>query len=94
MNPELDVRVESHVATMTFNRPAVLNALTPTLLDEVIATIAALEADDQVRVLVFTGAGSAFSSGGDRHFLRELTTMTRRRSVARCTGPLPAPREP
>ena len=61
---------------MTFNRPAVLNALTPTLLDEVIATIAALEADDQVRVLVFTGAGSAFSSGGDRHFLRELTAMT------------------
>lgn len=76
MNPELDIRTENRVATVTFNRPAVLNALTPALLDQVIAAVGALEADDGVRVLVFTGAGAAFSAGGDRSFLRELTAMS------------------
>lgn len=76
MEAELDVRIENRVATLTFNRPAVRNALTPALLERLIATIAELEADDVVRVLVLTGAGDSFSSGGDRDFLRALTAMT------------------
>ena len=54
------------VAILTINRPATLNALdVPTLL-ELEAAFGALEADESVRVIVFTGAGDrAFVAGGD-----------------------------
>ena len=54
------------VAILTINRPATLNALdVPTLL-ELEAAFGALEADESVRVIVFTGAGErAFVAGGD-----------------------------
>jgi enoyl-CoA hydratase/carnithine racemase len=76
MTEELEISIENHVATLTFNRPAVRNALTPALLERLIAAIGQLEADDAVRVLVLTGTGESFSSGGDRDFLRQLTAMT------------------
>ena len=54
------------VAILTINRPATLNALdVPTLL-ELEAAFGALETDQSVRVIVFTGAGErAFVAGGD-----------------------------
>jgi enoyl-CoA hydratase len=72
-----DVRLEvaEHIATLTLNRPQVLNALTPATMGRLREAVAAAEADTDVRVLVFTGAGRGFSSGGDRAFLAELTGM-------------------
>lgn len=54
------------IAVLTINRPKVLNALDiPTLL-ELEKTVARLEADKDVRVIIFTGAGErAFVAGGD-----------------------------
>lgn len=54
------------IAVLTINRPKVLNALDiPTLL-ALEKTVAALEADKDVRVIIFTGAGErAFVAGGD-----------------------------
>ena len=54
------------IAVLTINRPKVLNALDiPTLL-ELEAAVARLEADKDVRVIIFTGAGErAFVAGGD-----------------------------
>jgi enoyl-CoA hydratase len=50
---------------MTFNRPKVLNAFDPVLVEEAVAALAALNADDGVKVIVVRGAGRAFSAGFD-----------------------------
>ena len=53
------------VGLLTLNRPKRLNAMNGQLLGELNAAMDAVEANDKIRVLVLTGAGSAFSSGFD-----------------------------
>jgi enoyl-CoA hydratase/carnithine racemase len=57
----------SGVATITLNRPERLNALTFEVYRELTDTFAALRNEAEVRVVVITGAGRAFCSGGDVH---------------------------
>jgi 2-(1,2-epoxy-1,2-dihydrophenyl)acetyl-CoA isomerase len=54
-----------HVATWTLNRPEALNALDGELLAELADACREVDADPGVRVVVITGAGRAFCSGGD-----------------------------
>ncbi|WP_067662511.1 enoyl-CoA hydratase/isomerase family protein [Nocardia miyunensis] len=51
---------------MTFNRPDRLNALSTDTLAEAARAIEAAGADPEIRVVVLTGAGRAFSSGALR----------------------------
>lgn len=53
------------IATITLNRPERLNALTFEVYRELTDTFAALRDEDDVRVVVITGTGRAFCSGGD-----------------------------
>jgi len=53
------------VRLVTLNRPQRLNAILPELLEDLIARLAAAEADPAVRAVVLTGAGRAFCSGDD-----------------------------
>jgi enoyl-CoA hydratase/carnithine racemase len=65
---ESDVlRVERHgpVAVLTLSRPQRRNAVTYALLDALISAVDAVEADEDVRVAVVTGAGDFFSAGTD-----------------------------
>ncbi len=55
------------MATITLNRPERLNALTFEVYRELTDTFAALRTETDVRVVVITGAGRAFCSGGDVH---------------------------
>ncbi len=58
--------LEGRVATLTLDRHDVRNALTGTgLVDDIVATADWVNACDAVSVLVITGAGSAFSAGGN-----------------------------
>lgn len=57
----------SGVATITLNRPQRLNALTFEVYRELTDTFGALQHEDSVRVVVITGSGRAFCSGGDVH---------------------------
>jgi enoyl-CoA hydratase/carnithine racemase len=57
--------VSERVATITLNRPEALNAWTDVMADEVWRAMHEAEQDDTVRVIVLTGAGRAFCSGGD-----------------------------
>ena len=59
--------VADGVATITLNRPDRLNALTFEVYRELTDTFAALRGETGVRVVVVTGAGRAFCSGGDVH---------------------------
>jgi len=54
------------VATITLNRPNVLNALNRTMLDELAAAFTELDGDDALRAVILTGAGAkAFAAGAD-----------------------------
>src|SRR5436305_2384490 len=57
--------VRDGVARITLNRPERLNALTFEVYRELTDAFAALQTEDGVRVVVITGAGRAFCSGGD-----------------------------
>jgi enoyl-CoA hydratase/carnithine racemase len=62
---ELLYGVEAGVATLTFNRPEKLNALTPSMLNHFFQRVAKAAADPAVRVIVITGAGRGFCAGLD-----------------------------
>ena len=57
--------VDDRVCTITFNRPDKRNALNTQLLEELDDALDVAEADDGVRVVLFKGAGTAFSAGYD-----------------------------
>ncbi len=60
-----DFAVEEGVATVTFNRPEKLNALTFDVYADLRDLLSELEHRDDVSVLVITGSGRGFCSGGD-----------------------------
>jgi enoyl-CoA hydratase/carnithine racemase len=57
--------VEDRIATITFNRPDQLNAVSPLMVRELRAAYAAVESDDAVWIAIVTGAGRAFCAGAD-----------------------------
>ncbi len=69
---------EGGVLTLTLNRPAARNALTPELLCRLADALQAYAADDSLRVAVLTGAGDlAFCAGGDLGLTLPLLTGAR-----------------
>jgi enoyl-CoA hydratase len=62
---EILYRVQDRIATITFNRPQVHNAMSRRLRDEAVHALKAAEADDSVSVIVIDGAGPSFCSGYD-----------------------------
>lgn len=68
------VEIENHVATLTLNRPKVLNALNDQLFRELDAALEELRDHPEVRAILITGAGEkAFAAGAD---IQELATVT------------------
>lgn len=62
---------EKEVAILTLNRPAVLNALDFNLGNELIRLLGQINRDKNVRALLITGTGRAFSSGGDINSMKQ-----------------------
>jgi len=58
------------IATLTLNRPKQFNALSEALLAQLQSTLAAIAADESVRIVVIAGAGSAFCAGHDLKQMR------------------------
>ncbi|QCW49911.1 enoyl-CoA hydratase [Nocardioides dongxiaopingii] len=63
--PDLDVDLTDSVLRLTLNRPDVLNALTGEMSLALAEALEGVNARDDVRVVVLTGAGEAFSTGAD-----------------------------
>ena len=63
--PQLLQTVDDGVLTLTLNRPEVLNAITPGLLDEVAGALGEAASGGTVRAVIITGAGRGFCSGQD-----------------------------
>jgi enoyl-CoA hydratase len=65
-------QIEEHIATITFNRPEVLNALNEASLKEFSHAVDKVTGDEDIRVLILTGAGDkSFVAGADiKEFLK------------------------
>jgi enoyl-CoA hydratase/carnithine racemase len=57
--------VSDHIATITLHRPEQLNAFTGKMMNEIIDAFDLVDADDEVRAVIVTGAGRAFCAGAD-----------------------------
>lgn len=68
----LHLERHSGVARLTLSRPEVHNAFDDVLIEELTATLEALDRDPQVRVLVLTGTGASFSAGADLAWMRRM----------------------
>ncbi|GAB3641157.1 enoyl-CoA hydratase/isomerase family protein [Spirosoma arcticum] len=64
------VDIADRITTITLNRPAVMNAISPTMMRELKEAIEAVSQDESCNVLIVKGAGRAFSAGVD---LKALT---------------------
>lgn len=61
----LRYRVDEGIATLTYNRPERLNAMTVAMVEEILEVLDAVDEDDEVRAVVVTGEGRAFCAGAD-----------------------------
>ncbi|MBI4283955.1 MAG: enoyl-CoA hydratase [Chloroflexi bacterium] len=65
MTEEVIFEKEGNIAIMTLNRPEKLNALTTEMRQPMAEAVAKVHADDDIRVLIVTGAGRGFCAGTD-----------------------------
>src|SRR3990172_5784041 len=56
---------EPGIAVITFNQPDRLNGMTQPMRRDLVETLLQAQMDDQIRVIVITGSGRAFSAGDD-----------------------------
>jgi enoyl-CoA hydratase len=71
--------IEQGVATITFNRPKRLNAISTIMQDEISETIELAEQNSDVKVIVMTGEGRAFISGADIEHMADKTALDYRK---------------
>ena len=64
--------VQGRVATITLNRPEALNALSNTLIEELVDAAARFDADPNIGAIVITGSERAFAAGADIKAMLEL----------------------
>lgn len=71
--------VQDGVALITVNRPKVMNALNPGVVQELIAAFTEVEKDDSIKCAVLTGAGGkAFVAGADIAAMRDMPSLDAR----------------
>jgi enoyl-CoA hydratase/carnithine racemase len=74
MSTFLNYEQSSNIVTLTMNAPEVRNALTGnSAVDEFVAAVERINADPSVRVMILTGAGTVFSSGGNVKDMKRFT---------------------
>jgi len=74
---DIQVEVQNFVATLTLDRPEQMNALSPEMGDGLLAALEQAGRDDEVRVIVITGAGRAFCAGGDLKTMKDRADQER-----------------
>jgi enoyl-CoA hydratase/carnithine racemase len=82
----LIIELSDRIATITLNRPDRLNAVNQEMRDDFRALLNELQINDDIGVVIFTGAGRAFSAGGDiEYFERDWNTAKFRAENHRLT---------
>jgi enoyl-CoA hydratase/carnithine racemase len=67
----LQIEIDGEIATLTLNRPDAFNAMSPEMIGELVIATGWLADQGDFRALIVTGAGAAFSSGGDITWFRK-----------------------
>jgi 2-(1,2-epoxy-1,2-dihydrophenyl)acetyl-CoA isomerase len=80
--------VKDAIATLTLNRPERLNALGGTLRDDLYDAVLRASGDADVRVIVVTGAGKGFCSGGDVKAMNDVKEGRAERPLIDKVAPL------
>lgn len=70
------LEAKGRVRVITINRPDKLNALHAETQQRLLDRLQEVESDEDARALILTGAGEAFSSGGDKDLIREIVQGT------------------
>ena len=73
--------VSNGVGIITLNRPERHNAFDDKMIGELIAAVAAMEADSQVRVLVVSSTGKSFCAGADLHWMKRAAGYSPQESL-------------
>jgi len=68
----IHVEKKEGIGTLTLNRPEVRNAFNQEMIDEIRDVLSLIDKDEEIRVLIVTGAGKAFQAGAD---IAELSVM-------------------
>jgi enoyl-CoA hydratase/carnithine racemase len=80
MSDHLLYSIENHVATITLNRPDTLNAIDEDMHHALLDALLDVRSNTDVRVVLFTAAGRAFSAGGDLNEVASLQADAQKRA--------------
>ena len=69
---QVELESDSHIATITLNRPDALNSLASSVLGELDDVVGSVESDAAVHAVIVTGAGRAFVAGADIEEISQL----------------------
>jgi enoyl-CoA hydratase len=84
--PEIELEADGPILTVRLNRPEQLNATNHELHEGLAELFPQVDADPDVRAVVLTGNGRAFSAGGDFSYLDELTKDDEKRRLTLVHG--------
>jgi len=77
---------ENHIAKISLNIPESRNALNSDMRAELVEALRRIAEDHSVRVVVLTGSGKAFCSGGDLRGMEKLTAISSRVRIKKAQG--------
>ena len=70
------IRERAAVLELRLDRPAIRNALDPSMIDEIASALALVPGDVTIRAVLLTASGSDFCAGADLRWMQSLTAMT------------------
>ena len=82
MNYKLEIDSKKKVATVTLNRPELHNAFNDELISELITCFKELDSNNNVKVVVLTGAGKSFCAGADLNWMKRMKDYSLEQNLA------------
>ena len=73
---------DGRIGRVTFNRPEIHNAFNATVITEMSQVFSEMEKDDDIRVVLLTGAGKSFCAGADLNWMREVINQSFEQNLA------------
>lgn len=82
----VSLSIKENIGTITLNRPDCLNAMNNQLVEDFHTALVQLTANENVRVIILTGAGRAFCAGGDLRYIESLSGRVQQKIFIRRVG--------